>query len=186
MLLDNCFLSLRKSVLLVRDLFQPVHNFSVQLLLKREVRHASGGRRAMPVLDASRNPNDVSLANHLNRATPLLNPADPICDDQDLAKRMGVPCRPRSGLERYLATGRPGWFLRVEERLNANRAREAIRSACDNLLRIIWHNRDLRATNLCNSNDRYSREGQRRAGRKQLPHGRLALLVPSKATQARS
>src|SRR5258705_253471 len=92
----NCFLSLRKPVLLVRDLFQPVHRSAVQLLLKRDVRHGGGGRCTMPVLDASRNPNDVSLANHLNRAAPLLNPADTICDDQDLANRIGVPDRPRS------------------------------------------------------------------------------------------
>src|SRR5258708_25170838 len=135
LLCANCFLSFRKPVLLVRDLFQPVHRSAVQLLLKRDVRHGGGGRCTMPVLDASRNPNDVSLANHLNRAAPLLNPADTICDDQDLAKRMGVPGRSRSGLESNLATARPGWFLRVEERLNANRAREAIRSACDDLLR---------------------------------------------------
>src|SRR6267378_1651849 len=135
LLCANCFLSLRKPVLLVRDLFQPVHCSAVQLLLKRDVRHGGGGRCTMPVLDASRIPNDVSLANHLSRAAPLLNPADTICDDQDLAKRMGVPGRSRSGLESDLATARPGWFLRVEERLNANRAREAIRSACDDLLR---------------------------------------------------
>ena len=71
----------------------------------------------MPVLDASRNPNDVSVANYLNRAAPLLNPADTICHDQDLAKRMGVPSRSRSGLECNLAAARPGWFLRVEEKL---------------------------------------------------------------------
>src|SRR5438309_8488537 len=100
----NCYLSLRKPVLLIRDRFQPVHRSAVQLLLKRDVRHGCGWRCTMPVLDASRNPNDVSLANHLNRAAPLLNPADTICDDQDLTKRMGVPGRSRSGLEPDLAT----------------------------------------------------------------------------------
>jgi len=45
----------------------------------------------------------------------MLNPADTICHDQNLAKRMGVPGRSRSGLERHLAATRPGWFLRVEE-----------------------------------------------------------------------
>src|SRR5467141_2446104 len=142
LLCANCFLSLRKPVLLVRDLFQPVHCSAVQLLLKRDVRHGGGWRCTMPVLDTSRNPNDVSLANHLNRATPLLNPADTICDDQDLTKRMGVPGRSRSGLECDLATARPGWFLRVEKRLNANHAREAIRSACDDPLRARRSNRD--------------------------------------------
>jgi hypothetical protein len=33
----------------------------------------------------------------------LLNPANTICDDQDLAKRMGVPGRSCSGLECDLA-----------------------------------------------------------------------------------
>src|SRR6267143_4482314 len=142
LLCANCFLSLRKLALLVRDLFQPVHRSAVQLLLKRDVRHGGGWRCTMPVLDASRNPNDVPLANHLNRAAPLLNPADTICHDQDLAKRMGVPSRSRSGLERDLTTARPGWFLRIEKRLNANRAREAILSACDDLLRARRRNRD--------------------------------------------
>src|SRR5437588_66679 len=91
----------------------------------------------MAVLDGSRNPNDVSLANHLNRAGPLLNPADTICHDQDLAKRMGVPGRSRSGLECDLAAARPGWFLGVEKRLNANRAREAILSACNDLFELV-------------------------------------------------
>src|SRR5882762_5164574 len=135
LLCANCFLSLRKPVLLVRDLFQPVHCSAVQLLLKRDVRHGGGGRCTMPVLDASRNPNDVSLADHLNWPAPFLNPADTICDDQDLAKRMGVPGRSRSGLERHLAAARPGWLLCVEKRLNANRTGEAIRSACNDLLR---------------------------------------------------
>src|SRR5438445_11134946 len=123
----------------------------------------------MPVLDAGRNPNDVSLANHLKRAAPMLNPADTICDDQDLAKRMGMPGRSRSVLEPDLATARPGWFLRVEEKLNSNRAREAIRGACDDLLRTRRRNSDLLAATLFNSNGRHSRERQKRSpGRKQL------------------
>src|SRR5258708_21587009 len=69
-------LSPRKPVLLVGDFFQPVHRSATQLLLKRDVRHGSRGRCAMPVLDASWNPNDIPLANHLNRAAPLLNPTD--------------------------------------------------------------------------------------------------------------
>ncbi len=99
-----CFLSLHEPVLLVCELFQPVHHSAVQLLLERDVRHGCNWRCTMPVLDASRNPKDVSLANHLNRAAPLLNPAGTICHDQNLAKRMGVPSRSRSGLERDLAT----------------------------------------------------------------------------------
>jgi hypothetical protein len=88
------------------------------------VSHCAGWRCPMPVFDARRNPNDVSLAYHLNRATPLLNPADTISHDQYLAERMGVPGRSRSRLERNLAAARPGWFLRVKESLNTNRARE--------------------------------------------------------------
>ena len=124
----------RKPVLFISDLFQPVNCSAVQLLLKREVRHGCGWRCTMPVLDAGRNPNDVSLANHLNRAAPLLNRADTIGHDQNLAERMRVPSRSRSRLECDQAAGRPGRFIRVEERLNANRASEAIRSACDDPL----------------------------------------------------
>jgi hypothetical protein len=67
----------------------------------------------------------------------VLNPADTICDNQDLAKRMGVPGRSRSGLECDLATARPGWFLRVEERLNANRTRETIWGACNDFWAVV-------------------------------------------------
>src|SRR5258708_4683289 len=112
----------------------------------------------MPVLYASRNPNDIPLANHLNRATPLLNPADTICHDQDLAKWVSVPRGSRTGLERHLAAGRPSWFLRIEERLNANRARKPIRSACDDLLGGRWRNCDLRVARLCDPNGRHSSE----------------------------
>src|SRR5437879_7682906 len=114
LLCGGCFLSLRKPVLLVRDLFEPVHCLAIESLLKRDLRHGCGWCCTMPVLDASRNPNDVSLANHLNRASPLLNPADAVCHDQNLAERMGVPGRSSSGLKRDKAATRPGWCIRVE------------------------------------------------------------------------
>ena len=105
--------------------------------------HGGSGRCTMPVLDARRNPNNIALANYLNRAVPLLNPANAIGHDQDLTQRMGVPCRSCSGLERNLAPGRTGRFLRIEKRLDANRPREAIRSACDGLLEDCWRDCDL-------------------------------------------
>ena len=136
----HCFLSLPELVLLIRDLFQPIHRSTIESLLHRDVRHSCGWCCTMPVLDASGNPNDISLANYLNGSAPLLNPADTVCHDQDLAERMGVPGGSRSWLKRHLATARTCRFPHVEKRLHANRTREVIRSAGNDLLGGGWRN----------------------------------------------
>jgi len=48
------------------------------------------------------NPDNISLSDLLDRASPLLNPARAGGDDQDLTERVRVPCTPRAGLERNL------------------------------------------------------------------------------------
>src|SRR6266481_5717349 len=58
------------AVLFVADLFHPVNDFAIESFLNRDMRHGCGWRCTMPVLNTSRNPNDIPLANHLNRAAP--------------------------------------------------------------------------------------------------------------------
>src|ERR1700730_11065035 len=65
-----------KLVLLIRDLFEPVHRDTVEALLHCNMSHRGCRRRSVPVLDSGGNPNDISLANDLNRITPLLYPAN--------------------------------------------------------------------------------------------------------------
>ena len=50
-------------VLLVADLFQPVHVLATSRSCQGDVRHGGGRRRAVPVLDARRTPDDVAGAN---------------------------------------------------------------------------------------------------------------------------
>src|SRR5215469_14571302 len=54
------------------------HGLAVELLLYRDMRHGRSWRSAVPVLNPRRNPDNVALANLLNRPSPLLNPALPL------------------------------------------------------------------------------------------------------------
>src|SRR3954454_6489169 len=93
------------SVLLVGNVFEPIHRLAIELLLHGDVRHRRGRRRAMPVLFAGGKPHNVSGANLFNRSAPALNTAGPGCHDQRLAERMGVPRGARAWLERHGRTG---------------------------------------------------------------------------------
>src|SRR5260370_23331086 len=102
-------------VLLVRDLFEPVHRDTVEALLHRDMSHRGCRRRSMPVLDSGWNPNDIPLMNDLNRTTPLLYPTNTVRHDQDLAERIGVPCGARPRLKRHCATAGAAGLCRIEK-----------------------------------------------------------------------
>src|SRR5271166_4373542 len=93
-------------VLLVADLLQPVDRLAAELFLNGDVGHCGGGRRAVPVLLARREPHDVARSDLLDRAALALDPSAPRGDDQGLAERMGVPRCPRAGLEGDAGAGR--------------------------------------------------------------------------------
>ena len=61
------------------------------MLGHREVRHGRLGQRAVPVPGTGWNPDDVSLANDLNRVAPGLNAAGAGRDNQNMTEGMGVP-----------------------------------------------------------------------------------------------
>ena len=78
-----------------RDLLQPVDGFAVEPLLNGDVRHRGGRRRAVPVLFARREPDDVAGANLLDRAAPSLRQSAAGGDDERLAR--ADACATRSG-----------------------------------------------------------------------------------------
>ena len=63
-------------------------------------RDSTQKRSTMPMLLAGREPNDVTRPDLLNRTDNSLHPPKPCRNDQSLPKRMCVPRRARSGLER--------------------------------------------------------------------------------------
>jgi len=75
------------SVLLVCDLFHPIQNLAVELLLNGDVRHCRSRRGAMPVLFARREPHDVAGANFFDRPSLALHPAASRRDDKGLAEK---------------------------------------------------------------------------------------------------
>src|SRR5437764_13932340 len=87
----TCGMVSPSSVLLVRDVFEPVDRLAVELLLDGDVRHRRGRGRAVPVLFARRKPHDITRANLFNRSAPALDAAGPGCHDQCLTQWMGVP-----------------------------------------------------------------------------------------------
>jgi hypothetical protein len=98
--------SVSSAVLLVADLFHPLHVLPVNLLLNGDMRHPIGGGRAMPVFHARRYPDDITRLELLLFTTLLLHPAGAGSHDQGLAERMGMPCRAGTGLKRDVGARR--------------------------------------------------------------------------------
>src|SRR3954462_10971989 len=95
----TCGMASASSVLLVRDVVEPIHGLAIELLLHGDVRHRGRGQRAVPVLFARGEPHDVAGANLFNGCTPALEESGPRCHDHRLAEGMGVPRGTRAWLE---------------------------------------------------------------------------------------
>src|SRR5438552_13159522 len=89
------------SVLLVADLFHPVHNLPVECFLNGDVRHGSCRRSTMPMLQSWRKPNHITGPNFFYWPTFALHPTNARRDDKRLTERMSVPCCARAWLKRY-------------------------------------------------------------------------------------
>src|SRR6266704_3823342 len=89
----------RRLVLVVANLFHPVGAPAVELFDDGDVRHGRGGRGAVPMLLAGRNPDHVARPYFFQRTAPALYLPAAGRHDQGLAQWVGVPCRPGAGLE---------------------------------------------------------------------------------------
>src|SRR5215469_10798391 len=89
------------SVFLVGDFFHPVDNFAVAFFLNGDVRHGSCRRRAMPMLLAGREPDNVTGPDLFDRTAPALRPATAGHNDESLTERPDEPCYIRPRREGY-------------------------------------------------------------------------------------
>src|SRR3954454_9436639 len=112
--------------LLVAHMLQPIDHLAVEPLLDGDVRHRRRGRRPVPVLLARREPDHVARSYLLDRASLPLNPAAAGRDDERLTQGVGMPGRPAPGLEGDGVAGRTGSGLRLEQRVDADRAAEPL------------------------------------------------------------
>ena len=98
-------------ILPIRHVLHPLHHFSIEALLNRDVSHPRRGRRSVPVLLVRWEPHNISRTNFLHRAAFTLGPATTRSHDERLPERMRVPCGPCA------------WFKSDARTLNACRLR---------------------------------------------------------------
>ena len=91
-------------VLIVADLFHPVDDFSIELLLNGNVGHGGSRGRTMPMFLSRGEPDHVAGTNLLDGSAFALNPSAASHDNESLTERMGMPCGPRAGFEGYAGT----------------------------------------------------------------------------------
>ena len=115
------------AVLRIADVFQPVDDLAVKRFRNRNVCHRCGRRRAVPVLFARREPNDVPRPDLLDRPALALRKAAAGRHDQCLPQRMRVPGCARAGLERDAGAADARRIGRLEQRVDADRAGEPFR-----------------------------------------------------------
>src|SRR5947199_5782659 len=113
-------------VLFVADFFHPVDGFAIQRFVDGDVLHGCSRRRAVPVLFARLEPDDVAGPDLLDRPALTLHKAIAKGDDQRLPEWMRVPCGARAGLERDGVAGRSRRSVGREERVDTDGAGEPI------------------------------------------------------------
>jgi hypothetical protein len=111
------------SVSLVADVLELVDGLAVQRLLNGDVGHGRGRRRAVPMFLAGLEPHDITRSNFLDWSALALNSAAARRDDQELAKRMSMPCGASAGFERDRVAGRARRSVCLEQRVDAQRCR---------------------------------------------------------------
>src|SRR6266705_3992730 len=114
------------SILLVADLFHPVHNLPVECFLNGDVRHGSCRRSAMPMLQSWRKPNHITGPNLLDRTALSLHPANTRCDNERLTKWMRVPRGARARFEGDACARDACRSICLKQRINTHRASEPI------------------------------------------------------------
>jgi len=114
------------TILLVGDLLQPIHGSAVLRLLHGDVCDRRGRGRAVPVLLAGREPDDIAGADLLDWPAPTLRPAAPRDDEQRLAERMRVPRGARTGIEPHHIRPESGRVGSLDQRVLPDRAGEPV------------------------------------------------------------
>src|SRR3954469_16971725 len=110
-------------------MFEPVDGLAVEAFLDRDVAHRRRCRSAVPVLLARREPDDVARTDFLDLSAFTLHPAEAGRHDQRLAERMGVPGGARARLEGDERPGDTGGGRGAEQRIDANRPGEPLRTS---------------------------------------------------------
>ena len=95
------------AVLLVADLFHPVHHLTIERLLNGDVRQGGRWRGAVPMLFAGREANDVARMDFFDWTTFALGPTATGGNNEGLAQRMGVPGGPGAGFKRDIGGRNP-------------------------------------------------------------------------------
>src|SRR4051812_16119032 len=91
--------------------------------------HCCGRGGAVPMLFARWNPDDVTGANFLDRASPALGAATTSGHNESLAEWMGVPRRSSAGLECDAGADHARGRGCTEQWIDTHRASEPIRRA---------------------------------------------------------
>src|SRR5689334_4305173 len=90
------------------------------------MRHRGGGRGAMPVLFAWREPNHITGTDFLDGAAFTLRPSGTGRDNQRLAERMRMPGRARAGRKSDTGTAAARGLSCLKQRVDADRAGEIV------------------------------------------------------------
>src|SRR5262249_50824593 len=114
----------RVVVLLVADMFHPVHSFSIEPLLNRDVGQGGGGAGAVPMLLAGREPDHIAGTDFFDRTVPSLRESVACRHDQRLSEWMRVPGRAGTGLERHTGADDACRVGGLDERINPDDAGE--------------------------------------------------------------
>src|SRR4051812_39744154 len=83
------------AILLISNMFHPVDDFAVLLLLNGNVRHGRGRCAPVPVLLIGREPDHVTGPDLFDGSGPALHPATTSRDEESLTQRMRMPRGPR-------------------------------------------------------------------------------------------
>src|SRR5689334_9411209 len=114
------------TILLVADLFHPVHNLTVFLFLNGNMTHGSGRRGAVPVLLTGRKPDHITGPDLLHWSAFVLGPTAPCRYDESLAERVCVPRCSGARLKSHTRALDKGRIRRLKKWINPYGAGEPI------------------------------------------------------------
>src|SRR4051794_73073 len=112
------------SIMLVGHRLQPLHIFTAGRAGDRDMAHGGGGRRAMPVFDARRGPDDIARFDLALWAPFFLHPSGTGGDDEHLPRGVRMPGGTGAGRKDELAARGAQALLGTKEGLHDHRPAE--------------------------------------------------------------